>query len=156
MRICNKQNIECHGSFCLPLSWVVCQVARVSHRMTRVPYRSCVLRSAGWTRNGSHRYSHGVRQVRLKHGQNKVKNVRLANQFIIKLVRTRRKTGSPKTTAWIKALNVLFQFIQTRKRPNSHCKHRQTLERTQSVLGSVLIFKIRSNKEMFWENYTAW
>ena len=28
-RICLISKTECHGSFCLPLSWVVCQVARV-------------------------------------------------------------------------------------------------------------------------------
>ena len=37
VRTFNKQNGERHGSFCFPLSWVVCQVACVSYRTARVP-----------------------------------------------------------------------------------------------------------------------
>ena len=94
MRIFNKQNRERHGSFCFPLSWVVCQVARVSYRTARVPND---MRALSLTRDfDTHtwvpdereikvtvtRVVFAIRQVCLKHRQNKVVYDHFAIQFL--------------------------------------------------------------------------
>ena len=100
---------------CLCLEWCgkwhTCSLARVSHRTTRVPNDTRAFSLACDKKCRMNEKWKLPLCASCSSGQNKVKNVHFANQFLIKLVRTRRKMGLPKTTSWIKVLNVLFQFI---------------------------------------------